>query len=132
MITSFRNNAGESLYNGYKRFRGYLNNYPDHGLPPWLVIHTFYAGLSVGNRNKLDIASNRSFQTLLISTAWNLLENMHRENNISLEYDEEDNPINYECVERFLRTGEIEDLKDNFHLGANMILHISKIYAKYL
>ena len=132
MITSFRNRAGESLYNGYKRFRSYLNNYPDHGLPPWLVIHTFYAGLSMGNRNELDIASNRSFQTLLISTTWNLLENMHRENNISLEYDEEDNPINYECVERFLRTGEIEDLKDNFHLGANMILQISKTYAKYL
>ena len=132
MITSFRNRAGESLYNGYKRFRGYLDNYPEHGLQPGLVLHTFYAGLSRGNRNELDIASNHSFQTFLVSTAWNLLENMHRENNVSYEYDEDENPINYESVEKFLRTGRKEDLNDNSHLGINMINQISETYIEYL
>jgi len=132
MITSFRNRPGESLYDGYKRFRGYLDNYPEHGLQPSLVLHTFYAGLSRGNRDELDVASNYSFQTFLVSTAWNLLENMHRESNVSYEYDEDENPINYESVEKFLRTGRKEDLNDNSHLGTNMINQISETYIDYL
>jgi len=72
------------------------------------------------------------FQKLHISTTWNLLENIHRERETSLESDEKDNPINYECIEKFLHTGKMEDLNYNFHLCTNMILQISRTYAKYL
>ena len=129
-IANFRNHLGESLYNGYKRFRGFLNNCPDHGFPPWLALHTFYAGLSERNIDELDIASNRAFQTLHISTAWKLLDTIHRERETFLEYHEEDNPVDYECIERFLNTGRVENLSDNFHLGTNMILQISKTYIE--
>ena len=50
MITNFKNPPYESLYDGYKRFRGFLNNCPHHGFPPWLILHTFYGGLNIENR----------------------------------------------------------------------------------
>jgi len=69
--------------------------------------YIFFAGLSVRNRDELDVASNKSFQKLLISTAWNLLENINLENKTFLECNEKDNVINYEAIEKFLSTGKV-------------------------
>lgn len=46
MITNFKSLPGEGLYEGYSRFRDILNHCPHHEFPPWLIIHTFYAGLN--------------------------------------------------------------------------------------
>jgi hypothetical protein len=61
MITNFKNKPGESLVNGYIRFKGLLDHCPHHKLPPWLVLHTFYGGLSDDNRREVDLASGGAF-----------------------------------------------------------------------
>ena len=61
MIINFRNRPGESLLNGYVRFRELLDYCPHHELPPWLVLHTFYGGLSSENRDILDLVSGGGF-----------------------------------------------------------------------
>ena len=77
MITNFKNPPEESLYDGYKRFRGFLNNCPHHGFPPLLILHTFYGGLNKENKIELDSASNAAFIEINMHDAWNLLETIH-------------------------------------------------------
>jgi hypothetical protein len=47
MITNFKNHPDESLYEGYKRFRGFVTNFLHRGFPPWLYMHDFV--LVIGN-----------------------------------------------------------------------------------
>ena len=74
MITNFKNRPGESLLNGYVRFRQLLDYCPHHELPPWLVVRTFYGGLSNENRSDLDLASGGVFLKYDIKEAWQLLD----------------------------------------------------------
>ena len=66
IIISFKNNPDESLYEGYLRYKSYLDNCPHHRLPDWLITHTFYGGLSDKNRLELDTVSNGSFYLTLM------------------------------------------------------------------
>ena len=61
IIISFKNNPVEGLYEGYLRYKRYLDNCPHHRLPDWLITHTFYGGLNNENRMNLYTASNGSF-----------------------------------------------------------------------
>ena len=58
IIIIFKNNHDESLYEGYLRYKSYLDDYPHHCLPDWLITHIFYGGLGDKNRMELDTASN--------------------------------------------------------------------------
>jgi hypothetical protein len=61
MITNFKSLLQESVYESYSRFREILSNFPHHDFPPWLIIHTFYAGVNVKIRVVLDLLSDGSF-----------------------------------------------------------------------
>ena len=104
MITNFKNRPGESLLNGYVRFRELLDNCPHHELPPWFVLHTFYGGLSSENRDALDFASGRVFMKSTLEEAWKLLDDKIR-NEESWEANlgsEGRNKTDYDCVNKFL------------------------------
>jgi hypothetical protein len=79
MMTGFNNRPEESLYKAYKRYRGFVANFPHHGLPPCMILHIFYAGLCPTHREELDIISERSFTEYSIEKAWRLLELHHIE-----------------------------------------------------
>ena len=45
-ITSFAQHGSESLYEAWERFKDLQRQCPHHEIPPWLLIQTFYNGLS--------------------------------------------------------------------------------------
>jgi hypothetical protein len=61
VITNFKSLPHVSIYESYSRFREILNNCPHHDFPPWLIIHTFYAGVNVKIRVVLDLLTDGSF-----------------------------------------------------------------------
>jgi len=44
-ITSFIQWDGESLYEAWERFKDLQRQCPNHGVPNWLLVQTFYNGL---------------------------------------------------------------------------------------
>jgi hypothetical protein len=61
------------------RFRGFVTNYPYHGFPPWLILHTFCVGLCPSNRKQLNNTSEGAFSEYSLHKAWDLLESIHLE-----------------------------------------------------
>ena len=76
MITNFKNRPGESLLNGYVRFRKLLNYCPHHELPSSLVLDVFYGRLSSENRQTGDHVSGGVFMKYTIDQAWELLRDI--------------------------------------------------------
>ena len=72
-IICYKNYPDENLYAGYLRFKSYIDDCPHHGLPEWLITHTFYGGLNEKNRLELDSVSNGSFLSYTYDEAWNLI-----------------------------------------------------------
>ena len=60
-ITSFTQKEGESLSEGWERYKAYLEACPHHGLPKWLLVHTFYNGLTYPAKVTLDSAADGEF-----------------------------------------------------------------------
>jgi hypothetical protein len=44
-IINFKNRRGKSLMRAYLKFKGTIQKYPHHDLPPWYILHVFYGGL---------------------------------------------------------------------------------------
>src|SRR3954469_19690718 len=53
-----------------------VKNFPTHGLTTWMVIQTFYAGLSFTSRNLLDSATGGTFMSTTLGAATKLLDEM--------------------------------------------------------
>ncbi|XP_020245227.1 uncharacterized protein LOC109823363 [Asparagus officinalis] len=56
-ITSFVQKEGESLYEAWECYKELLRMYPHHGLEKWLIVHTFYNGLTYNTRMTVDAAA---------------------------------------------------------------------------
>ena len=134
MITNFKNRPGESLINGYTRFRGLIHHCPHHGLPPWLVLHTFYGGLSDENRNEVDMASEGAFMERSLDEAWQLLDLIHHNSETwSVESDSKGTiELDPECVKTFLETGRVEDLIGEFQVDPDVVAQVAKVYTEFL
>jgi hypothetical protein len=78
MISNFKSLPQEGLYESYSIFREILRNCPHHDFSPWLIIHTFYVGVSLENRDLLDLLTDGSFTEYGVDKAWNLLETIHK------------------------------------------------------
>jgi len=50
-ITRFTQKDGESLYDAWEHFIEMLRLCPHHGFEKWLIVHTFYNGLSYTTKN---------------------------------------------------------------------------------
>ncbi|KAL2905022.1 Proteasomal ATPase-associated factor 1 [Bienertia sinuspersici] len=56
-ISMFQQEENESLFEAWERFKNLLNDCPHHGMEKWLLLHSFYTGLSGQNKMCLDAAS---------------------------------------------------------------------------
>ena len=79
-ITSFIQHNGESLYEVWERFKDLQRQCPHHGVPQWLLIQTFYQGLTEPMRITIDATAQGSFMSKTPEDAYNLLETMASNN----------------------------------------------------
>src|SRR5436190_21384129 len=75
-ITSFHQFDNESLYEAWERFKELLRRCPHHGLPKWMLVQTFYNGLSMNTQLIVDAASGRAINNKTPEEAYDLIEVM--------------------------------------------------------
>ena len=75
-ITSFSQPKGESLYESWERFKELLRKCPHHGLPEWLIIQTFYNGLTYATKLNVDAAAGGALMGKSAEEAQQLIEEM--------------------------------------------------------
>ncbi|XP_020262408.1 uncharacterized protein LOC109838369 [Asparagus officinalis] len=75
-ITSFVQKEGESLYEAWERYKELLRMCPHHGLEKWLIVHTFYNGLTYNTRMTVDAAAGGALMNKTIDEAYTLIEDM--------------------------------------------------------
>ncbi|XP_042426035.1 uncharacterized protein LOC122013888 [Zingiber officinale] len=75
-ITNFTQKDGESLFEAWDRFKGLLQQFPHHGLEKWLVIHTFYNGISYSTKVSLDSAAGGALMNKTLEEAFDIIESV--------------------------------------------------------
>jgi hypothetical protein len=75
-ITRFNQKDGESLYDAWERFKEMLRLCPHHGLEKWLIVHTFYNGLSYTTKMSVDAAAGGALMNKNYTEAYALIEDM--------------------------------------------------------
>ena len=79
-IVTFAQYDGETLYESWGRFKELLRRCPQHGLPGWMQVQTFYIGLTPPTRNLLNAAAGGAFMNQTEEAAFKLLEDMSLNN----------------------------------------------------
>jgi len=75
-ITRFNQKDGESLYDAWERFKEMRRICPHHGLEKWLIVHTFYNGLSYTTKKTVDAAKGGVLMNKNYKEAYALIEDM--------------------------------------------------------
>ena len=75
-ITSFQQTVMESIPEAWKRLQEYILACPHHGMDEWLVLQSFYNGLTTTSRAHLDAAAGGAYLDLIIAKAMALIEKM--------------------------------------------------------
>jgi len=75
-ITRFTQKDGESLYDAWERLKEMLRLCPHHGLEKWLIVHTFYNGLSYTTKMTVDVAAGGALMNKNYTEAYALIEDM--------------------------------------------------------
>jgi hypothetical protein len=60
-ISSLQQHHDESVPETWERFQDYIAEYPHHGMENWLLMQTFYHGLSTSTRETMDAAAGGAF-----------------------------------------------------------------------
>ena len=71
-IMNFKQLDNEHIAQAWERMKSLVKNCPTHGLTTWMVIQTFYAGLSFTSRNLLDSAAGGTFMSTTLGVATKL------------------------------------------------------------
>ena len=66
----------ESIPEAWERLQEYILAYPHHGMDQWLVLQSFYNGLTMTSRANIDAAAGGAFLDLTIAKAKELVEKM--------------------------------------------------------
>ena len=66
----------ESIPEAWERLQEYILVYPNHGMDEWLVLQSFYNGLTTTSRAHLDDAAGGAYLDLIIAKAMALIEKM--------------------------------------------------------
>jgi hypothetical protein len=66
----------EPIPEAWERLREYIQVYPHHRMESWLVLQSFYNGLTPMSRGHLDAAARGAFLSLTINEAMALIEKM--------------------------------------------------------
>jgi len=75
-ITRLTQKDGESLYDAWERFKEMLKICPRHGLEKWLIVHTFYNGLSYTTQMTSDAVVGGALMNKNYTTTYALIEDM--------------------------------------------------------
>jgi hypothetical protein len=75
-ITRFNQKEGASLYEALERFKKILRLCPHHGLEKWLIVHTFYNGLSYTTKMSVDAAAGGALINKNYTETYVLIEDM--------------------------------------------------------
>src|SRR6185437_2971324 len=68
-ISSFQQTGMESIPEAWERFQEYILACPHHGMDEWLVLQSFYNGLTTTSRAHLDAAAGGAYLDLTIAKA---------------------------------------------------------------
>ena len=66
----------ETIPEAWERLQEYILAYPHHGMDDWLILQSFYNGLTPKSRANLDAAAGGAFLDLTITKATTLIEKM--------------------------------------------------------
>ncbi|XP_021744850.1 uncharacterized protein LOC110710815 [Chenopodium quinoa] len=80
-LSTFHQYNDESLYEAWRRFKRLQRQCPHHGIPEWMLIQTFYNGLTHEFRIYIDAASGTSIMTKNPTDAKDLIEKMAANDN---------------------------------------------------
>ncbi|XP_021751228.1 uncharacterized protein LOC110716885 [Chenopodium quinoa] len=80
-LAIFRQSDDESLYEAWRRFKCLPRQCPHHGIPEWMLIQTFYNGLTHEFRIYIDVASGGSLMTKNPTEAKELIKKMTTNDN---------------------------------------------------
>jgi len=75
-ITRFNQKDGESLYDAWECFKEMPRICPHHVLEKWLIVHTFYNGLSYTTGMSVDAAASGALMNKNYTAAYALIEDM--------------------------------------------------------
>lgn len=75
-ITSFLQLDGESLYDAWERYKDMQRKCPHHRVPKWLLVQTFYNGLTGQFRTIVDAAARGALMNKFTDKAYDLLDEM--------------------------------------------------------
>ena len=75
-ISSFQQTGMESIPEAWERLQEYILACPHHGMDEWLVLQSFYNGLTMTSRANIDAAAGGAFLDLTIAKAKELVEKM--------------------------------------------------------
>ena len=75
-ISSFQQTGMESIPEAWERLQEYILACPHHGMDEWLVLQSFYNGLTTTSRAHLDAAAGGAYLDLTIAKAKSLIEKM--------------------------------------------------------
>ena len=75
-ILSFLQTGMESIPEAWERLQEYILACPHHGMDEWLILQSFYNGLTTTSRAHLDAAAGGAYLDLTIAKAKALIEKM--------------------------------------------------------
>ena len=75
-ISSFQQQHDQSAPKARERFQDYIAECPHHGMENWLLMQTFYHGLTNSIRETMDDAARGAFLSLTFPAATTLVEKM--------------------------------------------------------
>jgi hypothetical protein len=92
VIFSFEQKNNELLIDAWERFRG-LAYEREHGLTYWMIMHTFYCGMSMNSKSYENYKSKKPFLELTTpADAINLLDGLLLEKKVKISLDKTDMP----------------------------------------
>ncbi|XP_021764100.1 uncharacterized protein LOC110728760 [Chenopodium quinoa] len=80
-LQTFKQSDDESLYKAWRRFKRLQRQCPHHGIPDWILMQTFYNGMTHEFRIYIDAASGGSLLTKNPTEARELIEKMAANDN---------------------------------------------------
>ncbi|XP_021749509.1 uncharacterized protein LOC110715249 [Chenopodium quinoa] len=80
-LSTFHQSNDESLYEAWRRFKRLQRQFPHHGIPEWMLIQTFYNGLTHEFCIYIDAVSRGSIMTKNPTDVRDLIEKMAANDN---------------------------------------------------
>ena len=75
-ISSFQQTGTESILEAWERLQEYILACPHYGMDEWLILQSFYNGLTTTSQAHIDVAAGGAFLDMTIIKAKALVKKM--------------------------------------------------------